>query len=442
MPEADEKQFIPSIILNQDEILINSITADINGDSWDDQISAIKRGNSPDIILLVFLNDIKTGQYMRAAEIKTEISQANTFSFYMMDVTGKHVNALVYSGITNGNETVLKVFQPSWTDGFALNLIADLKSDGTVFIQEIYRSDAYSFGMTTGESFPIWTYSSDPDAGPQTLDQIHTQYNWNEQAGLYEKTSEMKIPGKRIEAKELQRIQDGTTETFENFLEGLWYKPSSTEHTQYLFFSPKDKEIIFQVDNTQEIYDWNSSTLRRNGIYLSTSNKSISTLRRRFDITLSALDEIKLKLSEDVQMIINTESQWDGIYKKMPVTITETKAEHISSAAISSVLQGNGGWVSPNGLSLSFTPERYTVESSRGTDTGMYGIMQVGEKTVIQFRSVTDIKMFDGYYGIYVSEEPETEKTLITMIPVTISLTGTEAVPGETFQFEQQEPAG
>ncbi|MDR2898105.1 MAG: pallilysin-related adhesin [Spirochaetaceae bacterium] len=342
-PVREESQFISFMPLEAGETLIQAVTTDFNGDGLEDQISVVKQGNNPSLTLAVVLYNNRTNGFYRAAQIDTGISETGTFSVNVSDVTGTGTNSLVYTGIAPTGETVLTILYPSWergnspsrssgnnpdnssmnkpgnnvNDRLSLKPIANIKADGTIFIEETYRSDAYSIGLTSGESFPIWVYTADPAAPSQSLDQIHTLYRWNPQSGMYEKVSETKVAGKKLEATALARIQDGKVETFVSFLNGLWYKLTPAGEPQYLFFNPQEKELVLLVNNTQEIYDWTSSILRRNGIYLGTSNKPITTLKKRFDITLTGLDEIKLKISEDVQMKISADSTWDGDYRKM-----------------------------------------------------------------------------------------------------------------------------
>ena len=126
------------------------------------------------------------------------------------------------------------------------------------------------------------------------------------------------MTGSRIAARELARIQDGTVETFADFLDGLWYKTSSAQSgIRYLFFDHAQKEVIFLYDDTEEVYAWEDSNLRRSGIYITTTNKSITNMQRRCDISLAGIDEVRIHIIDDVRMIIKENNLWDGSYRKM-----------------------------------------------------------------------------------------------------------------------------
>ncbi|MDR1748478.1 MAG: pallilysin-related adhesin, partial [Spirochaetaceae bacterium] len=173
-PAREEPQFISFMPLEAGETLIQAITTDFNGDGMEDQINIVKKGNRQSLYLAVVLYNSRTNGFYRATQVDTGISEAGTFSVSVSDVTGEGINSIVYTGIAATGETVLTILSPSWgqSDNLSLKTIANLRADGTIFIEETYRSDAYSIGLTRGESFPIWVYTTDPDSPPQTLDQV------------------------------------------------------------------------------------------------------------------------------------------------------------------------------------------------------------------------------------------------------------------------------
>ena len=104
----------------------------------------------------------------------------------------------------------------------------------------------------------------------------------------------------------------------------MWYKTSTEGNSEpkYLLISQQDREIIF-FDANQEVYSWSSSTPIRYGLYIIANNKSITTLKRHIDIKLSGIDEITVRISEDVKLKIMVESVWNGTYKKIPSNSSE-----------------------------------------------------------------------------------------------------------------------
>ena len=140
------------IKLQPNEILLNIIATDINGDTFDDQIISIKRAGVASVILITGIYNSDKAEYQRVSEIETGVTQANTFSFSITDLIGDHSNVLVYTGLNNSGESILKAYKPSSFLRFKFNydLIADLKTDGNIFIQQSDRSDAYSMFKTCG----------------------------------------------------------------------------------------------------------------------------------------------------------------------------------------------------------------------------------------------------------------------------------------------------
>lgn len=427
-PETFSTEEITStslIQLNLDETLITTLSIDFNEDSFEDQIIAIKKANNPNIILIIGLYNVNSGIYERTLEIQTEVFQVKTFTMMAMDLIGNHQNALVFTGFSANNESILQAYSPTQTHrSFNVVKIADLLTDGTIFIQQAPRSDNYSLYNVKADSFPIWVYSSEETEDQQSFDQIQTMYNWNEKTNMYEQLSTTRVPGKKIAAKELARIQDGTIPTFQSFLDGLWYRTSSTgsssssnDHTRYLFFNPNDKEIIFFYESTQEVYDWINSTLRRNGIYISAANKSISNLVRYFDIALISVDEIRIRVNDDVRMLIGEDTLWDGIYKKKTqktLIPTETNKKEESISIQQTLESGSGKWNFLNSLVI-FTENSFQLTNNTEKINGVYTITTLFNTDLIQFRAEKKDCKLNGYF-MYKNTSDK-----IDLIPVTVT---------------------
>ncbi|MBR4598509.1 MAG: pallilysin-related adhesin [Treponema sp.] len=391
------------IQLSNGETLVGTLEMDIDGDGADDQINMVKTSASPYIVLIVGLYDSKTGTYTRSNYIATQITQLRTFACTSLDVIGNHKNSLVYQGVTDSGKVVLRIFNGSYNKKgeFILSVIGDFESDGTIFIQQSPRSEAYELSHARGASFPVWVYTSEPQSvGKDTsrLDQIQTMYEWDETEELYVAVKTLRVAGNRVAEKELAKILDGTVNTFGNFLDGLWYKTdNSGSSMRFISFDYPNAEIIFEYDDSEEVYSWLNSTLRRNGIYFSAVNKSIENLQRRFDISLVSVDEIKIKLQDDVRMLINESTLWDGNYKKF--TSKEPKKEGPSkeSAVIARLIE-QGTWETPDETLLKFTETTYTATGKTSYDAGRFTTNEVTGSTLIQFRSVHELPYFKNSY--------------------------------------------
>ena len=399
---ADGLQQTSFIQLSNGETLVGTLEMDIDGDGFDDQVNMVKTAASPYIVLIVGLYNPKNGNYERTNYLATQITQMRTFACTSIDVIGNHKNSLVYQGITDSGTVVLKIYSGSRSKNgeFILNPIGDFEADGTIFIQQTPRSESYELAQTKGESFPVWVYTSEQKTGTDStrLDQIQTMYEWNESEGSYVATRTLRVAGNTLAQKELARIQDGTVETFGNFLDGLWYKTENTGNSiRFISFDYPNSEIIFEYEDSEEVYSWLQSTLRRNGIYFSAVNKSIENLQRRFDISLVSTDEIRIKLQDDVRMLINESTQWDGNYKKFtshesPKEIATNQIECITR------LFEQESWETTDGTILKFSEYSYTANGKNSYDSGRVTTNEVTGSTLLQFRSAHEVPYFKNSY--------------------------------------------
>ncbi len=385
----DESQIQPLIKLEADETFLQALNIDLDKDGLQDQICAVRKLPEPYIYLVPAIQRSSASEYVRLEPIKTGITQSRTLLFYILDVIGNRSNALVFSGMTAENHQLLAIYLPSiGQDGtVSFTPVADLRADGPINIREIQRSDAYELGLTTGESYPVVSYNSDPEA-QQTLDQIERIYRWDNNLKRYILSSESKIPGKKIESNLIRQLQGGDITSFMQFLSGLWYiSNSSGNTTRYLFINPDEKEIIFHNTNTEEVYSIESGVPRRYGAYLTSRNRSISSIRRMIDIEVTSIDEIKIKIQEDVKLKIGVASDWDGQYRKMSTRPAETGTPYnTETLPLNKVLVSKTQWTAEDKTQLTIENFRYTLQREDRTETGICAVLKVRDTQVLQFK--------------------------------------------------------
>lgn len=387
------------IELNPDELLFSTLEFDFDDDGYEDQINIIKSSESPFIKIIVALYKPKKSEYERACVIKTDVIQFKTFSCNNVDVIGDHRNALVYQGVDENDNFVLRIYRGGYNSSgtFELKTIGDFNSNGSVFIQQNPRDSNYELSMQKAPSFPVWVYSSDKKDSSSDVpaDQIQKMYDWNESLGKYTLVKTERVVAKTLVAKELSKILDGTVPSFSKFLDGLWYKTLNTDEIRYIFFDYTNSEIIFQFGDSEEIYSWLKSNLKKNGIYFSAVNKSIENLQRRFDISLVNANEISIRIQDDVRMLIGETNQWDGTYKK--VTNRKLEKTKVNFDCIDS-LKAIEQWESPNGLTYRFFDNTYEVRGENVYDYGRYLKTEINGTALIQFRSESNAAYLNGSY--------------------------------------------
>lgn len=443
------------------ETLISTLTFDFNNDGYDDEVIVVKNTRSPFLIIVPGLFDANSGNYERLSPIETNFSRTRAFSYLGIDLVGEHKNSLVYQGIDDDGNYVLKAFYfqtkiEKFEEKNEFVNIGDFSSDGTVFIQQTERSESYSLGLSNGESFSIWVYKSEIPENENNqnkeiskLNQIQQEFRWNKTTNQYELYQEIKVTAGRVTANALSRIQDGTVETFAKFLNGLWYKTSNSDgNVRYIYFDYASKEIILFITDTQEVYEWEDSKVRHNGIYLTTVNADIINLHRRFDISLVNIDEIRMTIRDDINLIIKETSLWDGQYKKLSSQKSFFNAKEISDLSVfSQELKKGSSWTTADEqFSISFDDYNYTLQNPDFTETGIYSLCSVGNKCIIQFRSDLEesslLELYSLDFGKKIITEQVKRKTVEklitdydTIIFSPVKITPTEWFPSEGYGF-------
>lgn len=387
------------------ETLISTLTIDFDGDAFDDQIIAVRKAGSPYLSLIVGLYNPDANAYERAAEIPTEISRIRTFSYTGLDMIGDHRIALVYQGIKSDGDSVMNLYLCKKKRG-VVNIvnIGSFSSDGTIFIQQTERSEAYELSQSAGKNYTVWVYSSeksDENSSSAGITQVQTEYSWNPEKEEYVQSNRLKITGNSLAAKELARIQNGNVETFTHFLNGLWYKTSNeSAKPNYIYFDYDNKEVILLSDDTEGVYSWEDSSLRRSGIYLSTVNSVISSMKRRFDIMLTGVNEVNIHVRDDVgSMVIKESNQWDGSYRKMAFqNVFGGDKDSDISAEYEKILVSQKTWLDDDRNTYIFENNGYKLLTHDGEESGIYVMDSIGVYPIVQFRTSKSVPYMQNAY--------------------------------------------
>ena len=465
---SENEKYETFVPLLPGETLIGTLTVDINNDGYDDEIIIVRKSTSKYLWIVPGIYNSQSHEYDRFDQIQTKFTKTRTFSYSAIDLIGDHHNSIIYQGIADDGNYVMEIFNckvsPLGTPSIVN--IGDFTSDGTIFIQQVERSENYELGISKGESFSIWVYKSEPADETPSLDakkkkssdpnQIQQEYRWNPYTGRYELAQQIKVNASRLVAKELSKILDGTEESFANFLNGLWYKTSNTEGAvRYLYFDYKNKEIVHLFADSQEVYQWDNSKLRHNGIYLTTVNADIMTLHRRFDISLVGTDEIRLSVRDDINLLIKENTMWDGNYKKLSLQNSfDDSKKALLLENVGKELKDAAAWQTVDAeLSFKFSDFNYTFKNNASIadeESGVYSLIQAGNEIVLQFLSDSDNSLFAGYYSVrfgtkiisenvkkQLVEKQVTDYDSIVLTPVKITPTAAFATDGRSYQLSR-----
>ena len=230
----------------------------------------------------------------------------------------------------------------------------------------------------------------------------------------------------------------------------MWYKTSSDDGVlRYIYFNYEKLEIILLQSDSQEVYEWDDSKLRHNGIYLYTVNSDITNLQRRFDILLNSIEEIKITLYDSIGLAIKESSVWDGQYKKMSLqsSIEENDVEEKNQYIAE--FESEELWSTIDGLNtIALKEHRYTFTFDGMQEEGIYSVMKIGSYNILQLRSTSYNAKLNATYAMEFGTKTITEtikkKTVekivtdydtIILTPVKISPTDCFATDGRVYTF-------
>ncbi|MDR2185140.1 MAG: pallilysin-related adhesin, partial [Treponema sp.] len=328
---AYEDSMNAKIALNDGELLVSVLNQDFDRDQQDEQVIAYRNLSEPESPIYITYADYDnlSGGYKRIWDAPTLATRPGTISLYTQDMIGDRSICVLLSGMNGAGEHTLTIFRKNdpasrGQDGGGpeedplFTRIAALRIDGSIIVREEERTQAYQMGVSGGHSFSITAYGRDKDSA-NIMDQIEAIYTYDPIRDHYEQKRITRLPGSQIEQRRVQDLLSGDPRKFEAFIEGLWYyvSPQGTvDSRQYIYFDPDGRELIFYGEETQQVFVWQNSGATRYGIYISSQNISVTTLRRFIDIELESLESVKIKVFEDVRLKIGVSASWDGSYRK------------------------------------------------------------------------------------------------------------------------------
>jgi len=378
--------------LEEGEVIITVLNGDFDGSPFETQFVAYRNLleiDSPIYITYINYNENSRG-YRRVWSAPTAATRPGTISLDTMDLLGDRSVCVILKGVNGFGEHTITIFRKdpalprviSATGRELFSKIAELRIDGTISIKEVTRSQAYQMGFGRGESFAIAGYGRDFESS-NILDQVEIVYTYNPGNGLYEQSSRTLIPGAQVEQRRVRELL-GDNKAFEEFISGLWYHmtPQGTiDRYQYIYFDPPSKEIIFFGDGTQQVFTWQGSAATRYGLYVSSQNISISTLRRSINIELESLESIRVRVVEDVRLKIGVNAPWDGSYRKASPLEHQEKKGSSGNAYIEALYDGSIGKIQffPNGS--------YELNNRENLIQGKYAFFFINNQEYLELRS-------------------------------------------------------
>jgi hypothetical protein len=427
---AREEQMNLKAPLEEGEILVTILNEDFDGDLQDEQIAAYRNlleMESPIYLTYIDYDETLRG-YRRFWSAPTAATRPGTISLYTQDLIGDRSLCALLSGMNGLGEHTMTIFrkapQAGGEESPFFTKIGELRIDGTIAIRETERSQAYQLGIARGASFSILAYGRDYDSS-NIMDQVEITYTYNAVNGLYEQSRITRIPGNQIEQRRVRELL-GNPGAFEQFITGLWYyvTPQGTmDSRQYIYFDPPNREIIFYGDEAQQIFTWQNSSATRYGLYVSSQNISVTTLRRSIDLELESLDSIKVRVVEDVRLKLGVNTVWDGSYRRAGPLENRSAKPSGGNAYIDAVYDGPIG-------KIRFYPDgNYELTAGGTLKQGKYAFFRLNDQELLELRSaeLRSIEPRSDSRETYLVETPEGEdksRRTLTLLRVRLGARG------------------
>ena len=438
-----------AIELEPDETLLDLYSFNLDFDDEDEQVLVVRASDDPAGAMRVVVADYSPGtrRWARAWEGVTAATQVKTFQVAVNDLVGDHNLNIVCTGINERNEQTMTVFwktlPESGEPGLWFAKVFEMAGNA-VLIEDVERPAAYKLGQSNAESWTISVWRTDPSSG-NFMDQVRETWTWNFAERRYVLAGEERIPGASIARRMAESVLDGKAETFERFLDGIWYKESvdpASPEALFVTFQSGEDNVLFSGAGIVEIYQWESSNPTKYGLYIACRNNSVRNLRRLLDVELSASDAISIRVFQDLRIKADVSGKWDGVYRKLAPEIARGFRRDPSSAELSPSSPA-GRYLAADGTELRFAGSTYVLRDGGGLEEGGFGVYRLGDKLVMDMKALKRNGAASSARRSWLmatstrSEEGGAPVDILTLTPVRIGIDGVESVESSPIEFEK-----
>jgi hypothetical protein len=383
--------------LNDGELAISVINIDFDNDAIEEQVVVYRNlSNAENPVSITLLGYDERGRaYRRLWNAPVSATMPGTVSLYTEDLLGDRSFCIIVTGMNAQGEHTMTVFRKDQEDkSRSFPVIADITMDGSITVEETERPLAYQQGIARGQPFAISASGRDSESA-NMLDRVEITYSFLPAQGVYGQSNVTRVPGSQIEARRVKEILNGEPKMFEDFIYDLWYhvSPQGTiDRSQYLYFDPERREIIFYGDGTQQVFTWRSSTPQRLGLYISTQNISVTTLRRFLNIEMESLDRIRIRVFEDIRLKLGVSAPWDGSYRRAGSSLRQEEEKNFRSYT-------EAVYDSSMGRLRFHANGEYELSASGTRAKGRYAFFRVGNHELLELRPERNASVNGGLQG-------------------------------------------
>jgi hypothetical protein len=179
---------------------------------------------------------------------------------------------------------------------------------------------------------------------------------------------------------------------------------------------------------------------RRFGFSIIADNSSISSIKRRIEIDIKNIDEVQVKVIENIARLkITTSSNWDGLYrKKKNVFSMPTVEEPISYLELKAIFSNSTiTWINENGF-LRTNDSAYILKYNEKEEKGLFNLITFDDKNIMQTKSEANKKSF---YIVEIIKEQNmkenVEELSIKLTPINFMLSKIEVINEKPIIFKE-----
>ena len=440
----------PRAPLQRGEELIRVVTANIDLDGADEQVLIFRDGPSTELPIRLGVVDYDSVRrtYFRTWEGQTGATNARTIELSLVDVVGDHALELVARGINGRGDQTIDIFRktPSPAQiGLNFSMILSVEVAGVIELEAAERPSSYVVGRRNGPSFPVVTYTSDPQANNIT-DLIKTSYFWEYSAGRYVGTEPQRIPGEQVEDTQLRELYASREpDGFEALIAGPWYRMLQARpgtpldlRMEVIHFDVAKRRVSLFSGDVQEIYIWNIS--RRTlccSLQIRVHNESIPSIEKKITVTARSLRELHVAIQG-----VERSDRIEAGYQKLDDDLQAQLVDVAGHQAAPAELQLGGLYRDAGGDTILFEAPSFTWSGPDQSESGGYAIHDIGEQVlVLRVLSRSGLTLAHRSFILQYDEQLSGERLVrsILLQPARLTVDGPVARTDPARRFEQVE---
>ena len=277
------------------------------------------------------------------------------------------------------------------------------------------------------------------------MDLIKITYGWKASEGRYVPGPPEKIPGEKVEQKQLERLYTSTaSDSFEEFLAGSWVQiqPDATgggrdRYLSIINFDPRARKISLSSGDTEEVYIWKDS-LRTiyNRLFAIGENETVRQISKTFSLTVETASTLSLSV-QGSDPGETPARRYTKVSEEIEARLLERQSA--SSSMSSRVLQGV--FAASGGQVVDFENPRLTWTEAGRERSGIYALYTLGGNEILQvrYRDAKGAGTDSAAWLVGFKERQDRVRSIriLSLTPVVLTVNGYEESGGNTISFEQ-----